>query len=151
MIYPTPVSMMYHHWFGPSFWVCLQLKPTILSPESDAVLREMSSRNDFERNIFDRNVFNLREKYIQKISEFTLISLINAKSTLTDFEKFNPPQKENPPSTFIDFINIFHPPRLFQPPRLHYLVIITIFSPLFYSLQAVQWQFFNWNEVDSRN
>ena len=60
---------MYHHWFGPSFWVCLQLKPTILSPESDAVLREMSSRNDFERNIFDRNIFNLREKYIQKISE----------------------------------------------------------------------------------
>ena len=64
----------------------------------------------------------------------TLISLINVKSTLKDFEKFHPPQKENPPSTFIDFINIFHPPRLFQPPRLHYLVIITIFSPLFYSL-----------------
>jgi hypothetical protein len=24
--------------------------------------------------------------------------------TLTDFEKFHPPQKKNPPSTFIDFI-----------------------------------------------
>ena len=55
--------------------------------------------------------------------------------TLTDFEKFHPPQK-NPPSTFIDFLDFFHPPlhvyciyvlvfskkshppRLFQPPRL---------------------------------
>jgi hypothetical protein len=32
-----------------------------------------------------------------------LISLINVESTLTDFEKFHPPQK-NPPSTSIDFI-----------------------------------------------
>ena len=63
--------------------------------------------------------------------------------TLTDFEKFHPPQK-NPPSKFIDFLDFFHPPlyvycsffqkiptstfsdfatfapspRLFQPPRL---------------------------------
>jgi hypothetical protein len=27
----------------------------------------------------------------------TLISLINVESTLTDFEKFHPPQKEIPP------------------------------------------------------
>jgi hypothetical protein len=67
------------------------------------------------------------------------------------FWKSPPSTKTNPASTFIDFINIFQPLRLFQPPLLHYLVIITIFSPLFYSLQAVQWQFFNWNEVDTTN
>ena len=33
----------------------------------------------------------------------TLLSLINVESTLTDFEKFHPPQKKSP-STFIDFI-----------------------------------------------
>ena len=64
---------------------------------------------------------------------YNLISLINVESTLTDFDKFHPPQKEYPASTFIDFINIFHPPRLFKPPRLHYSVImgviITLFSP----------------------
>ena len=48
-----------------------------------------------------------------------------------------------PPSTFIVFMNIF------QPPRLHYLVIITIFSPLFYCLGGWIGQFFNWNKVDS--
>ena len=31
--------------------------------------------------------------------------------TLTDFEKFPPPQK-NPPSMFIDFLDFFHPPLL---------------------------------------
>ena len=64
--------------------------------------------------------------------------------TLTDFEKFHPPQK-NPPSTFIDFLDFFHPPlhvyyiyvlvfskkshppRLFKPPRL---VIWQILQPL---------------------
>ena len=35
--------------------------------------------------------------------------------TLTNFEKFHPPQK-NPPSTFIDFLDFFHPP------LLHYLL-----------------------------
>ena len=47
------------------------------------------------------------------VSQFqgTLISLINVESTLTDFEKFHPPQKKNPPSsTFIDFLDFFHPP-----------------------------------------
>ena len=40
----------------------------------------------------------------------TIIFLINVESTLTDFEKFHPPQKKstlhkkNPPSTFIDII-----------------------------------------------
>ena len=34
----------------------------------------------------------------------TLISLINVESMLTNFEKFHPPQKEIPPSTFIEFI-----------------------------------------------
>ena len=92
---------------------------------------------------FDAYYLSVWQKLaILKIRLSTLISLINVESTLTDFEKFHPPQKENPPSTFIHFINIFHPPRLFQPPRLHYLEIITIFSPLFYNLQAVQWQFF---------
>ena len=55
--------------------------------------------------------------YLQTISHLTLISLINVEPTLTDFEKFHPPQKKNPPSTFIDLTNIFQPPRLFQPPR----------------------------------
>ena len=31
--------------------------------------------------------------------------------TLTDFEKFHPPKKKSP-STFIDFLNFFHPPLL---------------------------------------
>jgi hypothetical protein len=53
------------------------------------------------------------------------------ESTITDFEKFHPPQKQNPASTFIDFINIFKPPRLFQPPPLHDLVILIIFRPFF--------------------
>ena len=67
----------------------------------------------------------------------TLISLINIAPTLTNFEKFHPPQKKkNPPSTFIDSLDFFHPPllvyqsyvlvfdkkshppRLFQPPCL---------------------------------
>ena len=72
--------------------------------------------------------------------------------TLTDFEKFHPPQK-NPPSTFIDFLDFFHPPLLvsyiyvlvfskkshppclFQPPRL---VIWQLFHPLhvYSNLQA---------------
>ena len=35
----------------------------------------------------------------------TIIFLINVESTLTDFEKFHPPQKEvHAPSRFIDFI-----------------------------------------------
>ena len=29
---------------------------------------------------------------------------MNVGPTLADFEKFHPPQKKNPPSTFIDFI-----------------------------------------------
>ena len=32
-------------------------------------------------------------------------SLINVESTLTDFEKFHPPQNKNPPSTFIEFLD----------------------------------------------
>ena len=35
----------------------------------------------------------------------TLISLINVEPTLTDFEKFHPPQSKNPPSTFIEFLD----------------------------------------------
>ena len=35
----------------------------------------------------------------------TLISLINVEPTLTDFEKFHPPQNKNPPSTFIEFLD----------------------------------------------
>ena len=35
----------------------------------------------------------------------TLISLINVEPTITDFEKFHPPQNKNPPSTFIDFLD----------------------------------------------
>ena len=35
----------------------------------------------------------------------TLISLINVGPTLTDFEKFHPPQNKNPPYTFIDFLD----------------------------------------------
>ena len=72
----------------------------------------------------------------------TLISLINVEPTLTDFEKFHPPQNKNPPSTFIDFLDFFypplhvycfyvlvfskksHPPRLFQPPRLLILQLL---------------------------
>ena len=38
--------------------------------------------------------------------------------TLTEFEKFHPPQKKIPPSSFINFITIYQPPRLFQPPHL---------------------------------
>ena len=33
----------------------------------------------------------------------TLISLINVESTLTNFEKFHPPQNKNPPSTKLLF------------------------------------------------
>ena len=39
-----------------------------------------------------------------KCLQRTLISLINVEPTLTNFEKFHPPQKKNPPSSFIDFI-----------------------------------------------
>ena len=39
----------------------------------------------------------------------TLISQINVGPTLTDFEKFHPPQNKNTPSTFIDFLDFFHP------------------------------------------
>ena len=35
----------------------------------------------------------------------TLISLINMGPTLTDFEKFHPPQNKNPSSTFIEFLD----------------------------------------------
>ena len=46
-------------------------------------------------------------EFSREVCKITLISLINVESTLTNFEKFHPPQKEIPP------------PRLFQPPRLH--------------------------------
>ena len=69
----------------------------------------------------------------------TLISLINVESTITNFEKFHPPQKQNPASTFIDFLNIFQPPRLFQPPCLHNLLFS---APFFYSLGSSIRQFF---------
>ena len=67
---------------------------------------------------------------------FTYSHLSNKREvTLTDFETLHPPQKINPPSTFIDFLDFppstprlldlctsffqkFHPPRLFQAPRL---------------------------------
>ena len=42
-------------------------------------------------------------KLIQAVT--TLISLINVEPTLTDFEKFHPPQNKNPPSSFIDFLD----------------------------------------------
>ena len=35
----------------------------------------------------------------------TLISLINVEPTLTNFEKFHPPQNKNPPSSFINFLD----------------------------------------------
>ena len=35
----------------------------------------------------------------------TLISLINVEPTLTAFEKFHPPQKQNPPSTKFFFLD----------------------------------------------
>ena len=35
----------------------------------------------------------------------TYISLINVEPTLTDFEKFHPPQKQNPPSTKLFFLD----------------------------------------------
>ena len=62
---------------------------------------------------------------VQELIEIlnTPISLINVESTITNFEKFHPPQKQNPASTFIDFMNIFQPPRLFQPP--HFTLILT--------------------------
>ena len=53
------------------------------------------------------------------------------ESTFTNFGKFHPPQKENPSSTFIDFINIFHPPRLLQPPHLHYLIFSVPFFTVY--------------------
>ena len=80
-----------------------------------------------------------------KKGQNTLISLVNVGSMLTDFEKFPPPQKKDPLSTFIDSLDFFHPPllvyqsyalvfstkshlpHLFQPPRL---VIRPILHPL---------------------
>ena len=47
----------------------------------------------------------------------TLISLINVKSRLPVLKNFTL-HKKNPPSTFIDFLDFLHSPRLFQPPRL---------------------------------
>ena len=70
-------------------------------------------------------------KTISWVWKSTLISLINVESTFTNLEKFHPPQKENPPSTFIDVINSFHPPRLLQPPRLHYLIFSTPFFTVY--------------------
>ena len=81
----------------------------------------------------------------KELTQCTLISLINVEPTLTNFEKFHPPQNKNPPSSFIDFLDFstlhssfirfyvlvflknFHPPRLFQAPRL---VIWQLLHPL---------------------
>ena len=55
--------------------------------------------------MFKKNVFLNKEmvfkKWIEKIkivgyNDSTLISLINVEPTLTDFEKFHPPQKKSP-------------------------------------------------------
>ena len=72
--------------------------------------------------------------YLQTIKGAHYSHLSNkCEFTLTDFEKFHPPQKKNLPSTFIDFLDFFqpstpryvivfskksHPPHFFQPPRL---------------------------------
>ena len=76
---------------------------------------------------------------------YTLISLINVKSRLPIL-KNSTLHKKNPPSTFIDFLDFFHPPlhvyciyvlvfskkshppRLFQPPRL---LILQLLHPLY--------------------
>ena len=69
--------------------------------------------------------------------------------TLTDFEKFHPTQNKNPPYTFIDFLDLFHPPlldyciyvllvfsktfhlqHLFQIPRLLILHLFHVYSNL---------------------
>ena len=63
----------------------------------------------------------------------TLISLINVEPTLTDFEKFHPPQNKNPPSTprLLDLcascFQKSYPRHLFQPTRL---VIWQLLHPL---------------------
>ena len=72
---------------------------------------------------------------------YTLISQINVESRLLILKKIHPP-RTFPPSTFIDFLDIFHPPlhvyciyvlvfskkshppRLFQPPRLLILQLL---------------------------
>ena len=75
------------------------------------------------------------ENFYYSSNSITLISLINLKSRLLILKKIHPP-RIFPPSTFIDFLDLFHPPlvvywiyvlvfskkshppRLFQPPRL---------------------------------
>ena len=45
-----------------------------------------------------------KESTIEK-DKTILISLINVEPTLTNFEKFHPPQNKNPPSSFINFLD----------------------------------------------
>ena len=61
-------------------------------------------------------------------------TLINEETCLLILFFFHPPGK-NATSLFIDFLNFFHPPRLFQPPRL--LKILDSSSLLFYSLLRI--------------
>ena len=77
------------------------------------------------------------------LSSYVLSSLSNKRGvTLIDFEKKFHPPRTFPPSTFIDFLDFFHPPlhayciyvlvfsnkshppRLFQPPRLLILQLL---------------------------
>ena len=56
---------------------------------------------------------NFSPKYMYDKKYYPNYSHLSNKRdvTLTDFDKFHPPQK-NPPSTFIDFLDFFHPPLL---------------------------------------
>ena len=66
-------------------------------------------------NIFEQKIKLHTMNAKRRIISSTLISLINVEAHLLIF-------KRNPPSSFIDFLNFFHPPCLFQPPRLlHYV------------------------------
>ena len=61
-------------------------------------------------NLLTEIFFSQHQKYLEQnpvsiLYLHTLISLINVGPTLTDFEKFHPPQNKNPPSTFIDFLD----------------------------------------------
>ena len=52
--------------------------------------------------------FILKFFWAKQVTDYTvpnLISLIKVGPTLTDFQKFHPPQNKNPPSTFIDFLD----------------------------------------------
>ena len=56
------------------------------------------------------------------------------------FWKIPPSTKKIPPSTFIDFINIFQPPCLFQPPRLSKSISILLIW-IYYDIKAKTWYY----------